>query len=55
MRENVERLREELSDLLTLIRRVGGGVVFEEFPGAFEEQAEAPEKTSATPLIFLKS
>ena len=51
MRENVERLREELSDLLTLIRRVGGGVVFEEFPGAFEGQAEAPEKTSATPLI----
>jgi hypothetical protein len=42
MRENVERLREELSDLLTLIRRVCGGVVFE---------AEAPEKTLATPLI----
>lgn len=51
MRENVERLREELSDLLTLIRRVCGGVVFEECPGAFEEHAEAPEKTLATPLI----
>lgn len=51
MTENVERLREELSDLLTLIRRVCGGVVFEECPGAFEEHAEAPEKTLATPLI----
>lgn len=27
-----ERLRGELSDVLDLIRRAGGGVVFEEFP-----------------------
>jgi hypothetical protein len=31
-----ERLRGELSDVLDLIRRAGGGVVFEEFPGALE-------------------
>ena len=31
-----ERLRGELSDVLGLIRQAGGGVVFEEFPGALE-------------------
>ena len=31
-----ERLRGELSEVLDLIRRAGGGVVFEEFPGALE-------------------
>ena len=31
-----ERLRGELSDVLGLIRQAGGGVVFEEFPGAPE-------------------
>lgn len=32
--ERVERLREELRGLLDAIHRAGGGVVFEEFPGA---------------------
>ena len=32
--EMVERLREELRGLLDAIHRTGGGVVFEEFPGA---------------------
>jgi hypothetical protein len=31
-----EQMRGELSDVLDLIRRAGGGVVFEEFPGALE-------------------
>ena len=42
MTESVERLHGELSDLLNLIRRRGG---------AFEEHAEAPDSSSATPLI----
>ena len=33
MAESAERLRGELSDKLELIRRAGGGIVFEEFPG----------------------
>jgi hypothetical protein len=37
-----ERMQGELTDLLNLIRRMGGGVVFEEFPGAFEEDTDAP-------------
>ena len=37
-----ERMHGELTDLLNLIRRMGGGVVFEEFPGAFEEDTDAP-------------
>ena len=37
MAENVERLRGELSDMLKLVRRAGGGVIFEEFPGDLEE------------------
>ena len=36
MAENAERLRGELSDMLDLVRRAGGGVVFEEFPGDLE-------------------
>lgn len=36
-----ERLRGELSDVLDLIRRAGGGVVFEEFPGAAESAVQA--------------
>jgi RNA polymerase-binding transcription factor DksA len=47
MTEVVERMHGELSDLLNLIRRMGGGVVFEEFPGACEENAEAPDTSSA--------
>ena len=34
-----ERLRGELSDVLGLIRRTGGGVGFEEYPGALESEA----------------
>jgi len=40
MTESVERLHGELSELLNLIRR----------GGAFEEHAEAPDTSSATPL-----
>jgi hypothetical protein len=36
-----ERLRGELSDVLDLIRRAGGGVVFEEFPGAPEDDGSS--------------
>jgi hypothetical protein len=36
-----ERVRGELSDLLDLIRRAGGGVVFEEFPEAFGDASRA--------------
>ena len=46
MGESAERLRGELIDKLELIRRAGGGVVFEEFPGDFEEdalQADGPD------------
>lgn len=35
------RLRGDLSDVLDLIRRAGGGVVFEEIPGAFGEASRA--------------
>jgi hypothetical protein len=35
--EFAERLRGELSGLMDVIHRTGGGVVFEEFPGALEE------------------
>ena len=43
--EFAERLRGELSGLLEVIRRAGGGVVFEEFPGSREE-----DTSSAPPL-----
>ena len=39
--EIVERLRGELSGLLDAIRCAGGGIVFEEFPGALGEDAGA--------------
>jgi hypothetical protein len=45
--EIVERLREELSRLVDAIHGAGGGVVFEEFPGALGEDADganAPSK-----------
>jgi len=35
------RLRGELSDVFDLIRRAGGGVVFEAFPGALEDASRA--------------
>ena len=44
MAETTERLRGELSDKLQLIRRAGGGVVFEEFPGDLEENALQPDE-----------
>jgi len=37
MAELEERLRGELSTVLDGIRRAGGGVMFEEFPGAIED------------------
>jgi hypothetical protein len=43
MADSVERLRGELSDKLELIRRAGGGIVFEEFPGDLEEDALAAD------------
>ncbi len=42
-----ERLRGELSDMLELIRRAGGGVVFEEVPGDLEENALQPAEADA--------
>jgi hypothetical protein len=45
--QTAERLRGELSDLLELIRRAGGGVVFEEFPGDLEENALRPAEADA--------
>jgi hypothetical protein len=37
--ESAEQMCEKLSDVLELIRRAGGSVVFEELPGDFEEDA----------------
>ena len=42
------RLRGELSDLLDLIHRAGGGVVFEEFPGALDEDTLGVESIDGT-------
>jgi hypothetical protein len=39
----VERLREQLRDAVELIRRSGGGVVFERFPGALQEEPLSDE------------
>jgi hypothetical protein len=39
MTEIEGRLRGELSDVFDRIRRAGGGVVFEEFPDAFDDAA----------------
>ena len=39
--EFAERLRGELRGLLDVIRRAGGGVVFEEFPGSLEEDTSS--------------
>jgi hypothetical protein len=41
--EFAERLRGELSGLLELIHRAGGGVVLEEFPGALQADARDAE------------
>jgi hypothetical protein len=46
MTEIVERMHGELSDLLNLIRRMGGGGVFEEVP-------EAPATSSVTQREFI--
>lgn len=40
---SVERLRGELRDAVELIRRSGGGVVFEKFPGALQEEPASDE------------
>lgn len=51
MRKSEERLRGELREVLDLIRRAGGGVVFEDFPGALEDVSKAEatgDDTSAT-------
>jgi hypothetical protein len=51
MRKSEERLRGELRDVLDLIRRAGGGVVFEDFPGALEDVSKAEatgDNTSTT-------
>ena len=38
MQDSAERLRLDLRDTMDLIRRSGGGVVFEEFPGPLREE-----------------
>lgn len=47
MAEIAERLRGELRDMMELIRRAGGGVVFEEFPGDLEDNTLQPEEADA--------
>jgi hypothetical protein len=47
MAEIAEQLRGELSDMLDLIRRAGGGVVFEEFPGDLEVNVLQPDEADA--------
>jgi len=42
MMEIVERLREELKELLDAIRAAGGGIVLEEFPGALSDDSNQP-------------
>ena len=51
MRKSEEQLRGELRDVLDLIRRAGGGVVFEDFPGALEDvsRAEAAGDDTSAP------
>jgi hypothetical protein len=39
MGDIAERLREELSDAVNRICGMGGGLVFEEFPGALEQHS----------------
>lgn len=41
MAESEERLRGKLSAVVNLIRQAGGGIVFEEFPEAFEDASRA--------------
>jgi len=43
MDDGVERLRGKLRDAVDLIRRSGGGVVFEKFPGALQEEPPPDE------------
>jgi hypothetical protein len=51
MTEGEGRLRGELRDVFDRIRRVGGGVVFEEFPGAFEDASRAdPTGDNSSPI-----
>lgn len=47
MADIAERLRGELRDMMELIRRAGGGVVFEEFPGDLEDNTLQPEEADA--------
>jgi hypothetical protein len=47
MHDSGERLREALRDTVDLIRRSGGGVVLEEFPGALQEEPSG-EPTNGT-------
>jgi hypothetical protein len=47
-----ERLREELGAVLAQIRRAGGGVVFEDFPGAVESDSMA-DNTSVVQLTLI--
>jgi len=47
MPDGLERLREQLREAVEVIRRSGGGVVFEGFPGALQEESlsdELPER-----------
>ena len=60
-----ERLRGELSDAVNRIRGMGGGLVFEEFPGALEDHSppadqmdpsrvgEAPDTSAATRRLLI--
>jgi len=48
MKGIAERLREELDKTMGRIRRMGGGVVFEEFPGALEANAHEADQVDAS-------
>lgn len=46
--EIAERMRGEVSNILELIRRAGGGVVFEEFPGDLEDDVSMSDEADAS-------
>jgi len=50
MKGIAKRLREELDDTMGRIRRMGGGVVFEEFPGALEANPHEADQVDGSRL-----
>lgn len=50
-----ERVRLELSGLMDAIHRAGGGVVFEEFPGALEKDIHPAEPVDGESSAALRA